>query len=102
MLDLKSLTAKSATDAELNRVKIALNRDDRSMAPEDYRQQFENISTRWGLTFVNNKIIVPTELRRKLMDTLHFGHSGTTKITAEAKIFRWPNIKKDIEDKGKN
>ena len=72
------------------------------MAPEHYRQQFENISTRWGLTFINDKIIVPTELRKKLLNTLHFGHAGTTKMAAEAKIFWWPNITKDIEEKVKN
>ena len=102
MLDLKSLIAKSATDAELNRVKLALTREDRSMAPEHYRQQFENISTRWGLTFLNDKIIVPTELRKKLLNTLHFGHTGTTKMAAEAKIVWWPNITKDIEENVKN
>ena len=102
MLDLKSLIAKSATDAELNRIKLALTREDRSMAPEHYRQQFENISTRWGLTLVNDKIIIPTGLRKKLLETLHFGHARTTKMTAGAKIFWWPNIIKDIEDKDKN
>ena len=56
MLDLKSLIAKSAaTDAELNRIKLALTREDRSMAPEHYRQQFKNISTKWGLTYVNDQ-----------------------------------------------
>ena len=34
MLDLKRVIAKSATDAELNRIKLALTREDRSMAPE--------------------------------------------------------------------
>ena len=46
MHDLKSVIAQSATEAELNRIEFALNREDRSMAPEHYRQQFENISTR--------------------------------------------------------
>ena len=44
MLDLKSMIAKSATDAELNRVELALNREDRSMALELYRLQFSNLS----------------------------------------------------------
>ena len=44
MLDLKSLIAKSATDVELNPIELALTREDRSMAPEHYRQQFENIN----------------------------------------------------------
>ena len=102
MLDLKTLIAKSAMDAELNRVKLALNREDRNMALEHYRPHFENISSKWGLTFLNDKIVVPTELREKLLDTLHFGHAGTSKMTAEAKIFWWPNINKDIEEKVKN
>ena len=37
MLDLKSLIAKSARDAKLNRIKLALTREDRSMASEHYR-----------------------------------------------------------------
>ena len=89
MLYLKSLIAKSATDAELDRIKLALTREHRSMAPEYYRQQFENISTRWGLTFVNDEIIIPTEPQKKLLETLHFGHAGTTKMTAKAKNFWW-------------
>ena len=36
------------------------------------------------------------------MDTLQFGHAGTTKITAEAKIFWLLTINKDIEEKVKN
>ena len=102
MLDLKNLIAKSTTDAELNRVKLALNREDRNMAPELYRPHFENISSKWGLTFLNDKIVVPTELRKKLLDTLHFGNAGTTKMIAEAKIFWWSNINKDNEEKVKN
>ena len=78
MMDLKSLIAKSATDAELNRIKMTLNREDRSMAPENYRPYFGNISSK-GLHFLNDRIIVPTELRKKLLDTLHFGHAGPPK-----------------------
>ena len=55
-----------------------------------------------GLTFVNDIFFVPNDLRKKLLDILHFGHAGTTKMTAKAKIFWWPNINKDIEDKDKN
>ena len=46
MLDLKNLMAKSATNAELNRVKLAINRENQSMAPEHYRPYFENISSK--------------------------------------------------------
>ena len=99
MLDLKNLVAKSATDAELNRVKLAVNSEDRSMAPDLYLPHLENLSIKCGLTFLNDRIIVPTELRKKLLDTLHFGNPATTNMTGEAKIYWWPNINKDIENK---
>ena len=60
---------------------------------------FEKLNNRWGLTF---NIEVATELRKKLLDTLHFGDAGATKMTTEAKIFWWPNMLKEIEDKTKN
>ena len=86
MLDLKNLIAKSATDTELNRVKVALYREDRSMAPEHYRRHFNNFSSKLGLTFLKDKIIVPTELRKKLLDTLHFGHAESSSGRIASKI----------------
>ena len=41
-------------------------------------------------------------LRKKLLDTLHFGHAGATNMTTEAKIFGWTTMQKQIEDKTKN
>ena len=102
MLDLKTLIAKSSTDAELNRVRDAMRRDDRDTAPEHNRTNFDKLNNEWGLTFNYDRIVVPTELRKKLLDTLHFGHAGATKMTAEAKIFWWPNMQKEIEEKTKN
>ena len=102
MLDLKTLIAKSSTDAELNRVRDAMRRDDKDTAPEPYRTNFDKLNNKWGLTFNDDRIVVPTELRKKLLDTLHFGHAGANKLTAEAKIFWWPNMQKEIEDKTKN
>ena len=32
---------------------------------------------------------------------MHYGHAGTTKKTTEAKIFWWPNITNDIEERVK-
>ena len=101
MLDLKTLIAKSATDAELNRVRDAMRRNEKNTAPEAYRT-FGKLSNKWGLTFNDDRIVVPNELRKKLMETLHFGHAGYTKMTSEAKIFWWPNMQKEIEEKTRN
>ena len=40
-----------------------------------------------GTNIHKRQTIVPTELRKKLLDTLHFGHAGTTKMTDEAELF---------------
>ena len=42
-----------------------------------------------GLVFMDDRIVVLVDLRRTLLDVLHFGHAATTKTTAEAKIFWW-------------
>ena len=65
MLDLKTLIAKSATDAELNRVRDAMRRNEKNKAPEAYRATFEKLSNKWGLTFNDDRIVVPNELRKK-------------------------------------
>ena len=58
-MDLISLMAKSATDAELNLVKLAIKRNNRDLAAESYKQQLNGQSMEWGLTYINDKIIVP-------------------------------------------
>ena len=87
MLDLKTLITKTATEPELNRVKAALRRERKDHAPDCYQQVYDNIAQSWGLMFAGEKINIPTDLRKKLLRTLHFGYAGTTKMIDEAKTF---------------
>ena len=88
MLDIKTLIAKSAADAELYRVRDAMRRGEKTRtAPEQCRRIFEKLSNKWGLTFNDDMIIVLTELNKKVMETLHFGHARSTKMLAETRIF---------------
>ena len=102
IMDLKTLIARAAIDPELTRVRISMRREDREATPEGYKPVFGKLSIRWGLVFMDDQIVVPVDLRRRLLDILHFGHAGLTKMTAEAKIFWWPNITRDIENKPKD
>ena len=88
MLDLKTMIAKSSTDAEMNRVKLATTQNDRDMARQGYKQQFNGRWMKWGLILNDDKIIVPNELRKNLLNTLHYGHAGTTKLAEKDKNFR--------------
>ena len=87
MLDLKTMISKTSTDPELNRVRAAIRKESRDHMQERFRAAYERISQRWGLMFNDDQIIVPADLRKKLLQTLHFGHAGNTKMTAEAKKF---------------
>ena len=102
MLDLKTLISKTAIDPEMTRVRASMRREEKDTAPEGYRPVFDKLSIRWGLVFVDDQFAVPIDLRRKLIEILHFGHSGTTKMLSDAKIFWWPEMRKDIEQKVKD
>ena len=102
MLDLKTVISKTAIDPELTRVRTSMRREDRETAPDGYKPVFEKLSIQWGLVFVDDQIVVPIDLRRRLLDILNFGHSGMTKMETEVKISRWPETKNNIETKVKN
>ena len=101
MMDLKTLRAKTDIDPEVTRVRNSMRREDRETFPDGYRAVFDKLSIRWGLVFVDDQIVIPIDLRRRLLDILHFGPSGIMKMTSEAKIFWWPEIKKISKTKYK-
>ena len=102
MMDLKTLILETATDPELTHVRNSIRREDREITPDGYKSVFDKLSIRWGLVFVDDQIVVPIDPRRRLLDILHFGHAGMTKMETEAKIFWWPTKKSDIEMKVKH
>ena len=76
-----------AMDVELTRFKLALNREVRSMAPEQYIQQFEKFSMERGLTFLIDKYILSTNLRKKQLYTLHLDEPESPKWQPKLKSF---------------
>ena len=101
-MDLKTLTSKTATDPDLTHVRNSMRREDREITPDGYKPVFDKLSIRWGLAFVDDQIVIPIDLRRRLLDILHFGHAGMTKMETEAKLFWCPTKKSDIEMKVKD
>ena len=61
MLDLKTIISKTATDPELTCVRSSMRREDRETAPDRCKPVFEKLSIRWGLVFVDDQIVVPTD-----------------------------------------
>ena len=102
MMDLKTLIAKTAIDTELTSVRNSMRREDRETIRDGYRTEFDKLSIRWGLVFVDDQTVAPIDLRQRLLDIIHFSHSGITKMISEARILWWPEMKQDIENKVKN
>ena len=80
MMDLKTLISKTATDPELTHVRSSMRREDREITPDEYKSVSDKLSIRCGLVFVDHQIVIPINLRRRLLDSLHFGHAGMTKM----------------------
>lgn len=51
------------------------------------------------ILYFNNRIIIPSELRKLMLQLLHESHQGITKTKLRAKnIFYWPGMMNEIED----
>lgn len=51
------------------------------------------------ILFLNNKLIVPSQQRNKILHLLHEGHFGVEKTRLAARnLFYWPNMSKEIEN----
>ena len=91
-----------AIDPEMTRVRASLRREERDTTPEGYRPVPTSYLFGGILVFVDDQIAVPINLRRRLIDIVHFGHSGTTKMLSDTKIFWWSEMRKDIKQKVKD
>ena len=99
MLDLETLIEETAADPDLIEVQCCLE-DNKALAiPEDYKHVAKKLIHRWGITMVDDRIIVPKRLRYAALNALHFGHLGIKKMCSDAAISWWPNMRVNIEKK---
>ena len=68
-------------------------------APEKISPVSSKIVERFDVFLAGDGIAILDELKRPVVEALHFGHSGSTKMPAENSIFRWSRMKEDIENK---
>ena len=90
MTDLRSLIKETNRDRDLIATIIGLENRDESSIPENYSRQCKQLNTRWGIVFLDDRIIIPTGMRDSVLNALHFGHPGESKMLADSKIFWWP------------
>ena len=64
-----------------------------------YRPHSLLFSTRFGLLFYNDRIVIPENMRTTIVAMLHQGHTSTAKMDQLAEAFWWPGIHREIKEK---
>ena len=90
---------KTSVEIKLLQLKVCARNKQSDRAPEEFSSFYREIAERFGLLFAGDRIVVPEELKRPVVDAFHFGHPGSTKMLAESSTFWWSGMKKDIENK---
>ena len=98
---LETLIKKTAADPDLIELQCCIEDDNLNQAAEAYKPTIKRLTHRWGITMVDDRIIVPKNLRYATLKALHFGHTGINKMCGDAAIFWLPNMRANFERKAK-
>ena len=97
--DLRTIAKETTDDEKLLKTLVCLGRRTLEQIPEEYKAYQRQLSTRFGVVFYDDRIIIPKSLRTTIIMLLHKGHAAINKMTAAAKPFWWPQLIRDIQQK---
>ena len=90
--DLQLLMTETTNDPTLLKTLVSLERQQHELIPEEYQMHKRKLSSRFGLVFIEDKIIVPKNLRATIISLLHKGHPAINKMSPAARHFWWPRM----------
>lgn len=102
-VSLKDLTEASLEDEEIRLVKEGLLNNEWDDSIKKYRIFATELWLHEDLLLRGNKIVIPTKLRKRVLEAAHEGHPGIVamKSRLRTKVW-WPKIDKDAESLVKN
>ena len=80
VLDLPLLVDETARDVKILNTIAAIEKQQLESLFYPYRPHRLHLSTRFGLLFYNDKIVIPENMRSTIIVTRHQGHTSTAKI----------------------
>ena len=101
MIDLETLIKETSADPHLIELQCCLEDKNMLAIPKDNKHVAKRLTRRWGITMVDDYIIISKSSRFAALKALHFGQPGVNKMCNDAVIFLWPNMRADIEKKAK-
>ena len=99
ILDLALLVDETARDIKILNTIAAIEKQHLESIFYPYRPHRLHLSTRFGLLFYNDKIVIPENMRSTIIAMLHQGHISTAKMDQLAEAFWWPGIHREIQEK---
>ena len=105
-ISFQSIQRLTNKDATLSQLKSCLKlgwSNEYNITLMDYSAVKDDLSLHNGVILYRNRVLIPGELRCKVLDHLHGGHNGINAMKAEArKWVWWPKMDQDIGEITKN
>ena len=90
---------ETTNDPSLLKTLVCVERQQHDLIPEEYQSHKKNISSWIGLVFIEDKIIVPKNLRTTIISVLHKGHLAINEMSLAARHVWWPKMTEAIQKK---
>ena len=70
--------------------------------PPPWREKFNSFSvSENGLLYMDNRLVIPKDMRENVLRAIHFGHAGRDAMLREASDIWWPRVHREIVEKAK-
>ena len=93
-LDLPFLVDETARDVKILNAIAAIEKQQLDNIFYPYHPHRSHISTRFGLLFYNDRIVIPENMRTTVIAMLHHGHTSAAKMEQLSVAFWWPGIQR--------
>ena len=96
------LAEETARDEKILNAITAIERQNIEEIFYPYRPHRYHLTTRFGLLFYNDKIVIPEAMRTTTIAMLLQGHPSADKMDQSSTAFWWPGLHREIRKKGEN